>query len=203
MRWHCTTLAVLVVAMTMTTSTFAQFDKYIKDDPTNIFKFKRHRESMELTEKQLKKIENMTEEAREEYSKAYEKAKKEYDRLLEKARQKYLKVANKAVDKVLTPKQKKRIWQIKLQYKGSRAIFDEEVQKAIGLNRKQRKALADAVAKKDKAMEIFRSRTKDSFKKGSKLYKEYQETLKTLLTDTQKRRLEALKGEPIFRRPEP
>lgn len=109
-----------------------------------------------------------------------------------------------AVAKVLDEKQMARLKGIYVQQRGTAALNEEWVQKAIGLTSAQVKsmeAIKSEVEKETKEMmEKLRGGgqggfNRDAFTKLRSLRTESEERIKELLTSTQKRRLEELQGE--------
>ncbi|MGF1577851.1 MAG: hypothetical protein ACFCD0_00650 [Gemmataceae bacterium] len=159
-------------------------------DPSGLIRrSKTIRTDLKVSESQLQRIEEAAKKAREEYQKA-----------VAAATEKYRNATSAVAMEVLTQEQKKRLWSIQVQLMRSNALFNEKVQQDIGLNRSQREKLGKLKSKRDEARKLFNTRKSEDRKKASAMFREYQEGVKGILSESQEQRLERLKGEPVFQR---
>lgn len=109
--------------------------------------------------------------------------------------------ATKALGEVLKPEQVKRLKQIELQQRGSRAFVDEEVQKALKLTDEQKEKIKGIAEESGKQMrELFgggQGNREEAFKKMQSLRKETNDKVQAVLSDDQKKAWKELTGEPF------
>jgi len=118
------------------------------------------------------------------------------------------KTANEELKKILLPHQVKRVEQIGLQFRGTRALTDPEIAEKLKLTDAQQKKIEETMAANRESMmtkvrELFqgggdREKAREQLRK---LREEADAKVLAVLTSEQKEQFEALKGEP-FEMPE-
>lgn len=163
-------------------------------DPTYLLARKSVQGELKLSEKQIKKVEELAakrDEIRRAFRDLYQNERMKKTEELTAANQ-------KAVADILKPEQAKRLKQITLQQRGAYALYDPEVASALKLTDEQKRKLRDIPIK---AFEEFRGRERDRSeemrKKREELYKSIKEKQMGVLTDEQKAKLKELAGEPF------
>lgn len=186
LRWKLC-VAVLALCVVSGTAHAQRGGRGGTTDPARLVQIDAVKKALGLSESQTKRIAEAAKKAREKRQKAEEKAREAYTSELEGA-----------MSSILTSKQSDRLFGIQVQQMGTRAIYNEKVQKAIGLNRTQREKIANA---QKMFREMFRfggpRQSKEEREKNFKKFREIQEDMKNLLSVSQKKRLEALKGEEV------
>jgi hypothetical protein len=104
----------------------------------------------------------------------------------------------KALGEVLEPDQLKRLRQISLQAKGTRALAEPAVQEALKLSNEQReniKTIAEDTAKEIKELFKDKENFKDNIRKVGTLQREMGEKIRGVLNADQKKAWEEMIGE--------
>ncbi|MGF1577850.1 MAG: hypothetical protein ACFCD0_00645 [Gemmataceae bacterium] len=155
-------------------------------DPARLIQVEAVKKAVGLSESQLERIKAVVEKAREKRQTAETKAREAYSAEIEKA-----------MSSILTSSQNERLFGIQVQQMGQRAIYNEKVQKAIGLNRAQRAKITAAQEKMQTTFRSMFSGGREGRQKAFETMRAIQEEMKGLLTESQQRRLEAIKGETV------
>lgn len=113
-----------------------------------------------LTADQMKKLEALRAKADEDRQAAMENARAQGDfEGVREAMAKMMEDYQKKVDEIVTPDQSKRLKEIDIQIRGGMALYDEKVQKELGITAAQKSSMEDLSVKQREAMRtIFEKR---------------------------------------------
>jgi len=175
---------------------------------------------IELLDDQKAQIDELAEELRPQRDGEEGGQRPDFRNMSEEERQKFFaemrkrfeeraKTANEKLKKILLPHQIKRVEQISLQFRGTRALTDPEIAAKLKLTDAQQKKIEETMAANRESMmtkvrELFqggggdREKAREQFRK---LREEADAKVLAVLTSDQKKQFEALKGDP-FEMPE-
>jgi len=175
-------------------------------------------EEIELLDDQKAQIDKLAEEMRPQRGEGDQRP--DFRNMSDEERQKFFdemrkrfeeraKTANEKLKKILLPHQIKRVEQISLQFRGTRALTDPEIAEKLKLTDAQKKKIEETMTANRESMgtrvrELFqggggdREKAREQFRK---LREEADAKVLAVLTSDQKKQLEALKGDP-FEMPE-
>lgn len=169
------------------------------------------KKEIELLDDQSASIEKLAEEMR---SKREERPRVDFRNLSEQEqekayaemrvrREKEATAANAKLAEILLPHQLKRLREISVQLRGTRALTDAEVATQLKLSDAQKQKLEDVMRQNSEAVwKLFREGNRDeAMAKMEALRKEGEQKVLAVLTPDQKAQFEKLKGEP-FKMPE-
>ncbi|MCZ7580160.1 MAG: Spy/CpxP family protein refolding chaperone [Fimbriimonadaceae bacterium] len=163
---------------------------------------------LNLTPDQKSKLQALQEKSREEIRAAMQDMmggggppdRQEMQAMMEK----YQAAQKKEVDKILTPEQSKRLFEIRVQLAGNRAITMPDVQKELGINDQQKAKIADLQAKQAEANQSLFQEMRDGGMDRDQLRERMQKNNEVLdaelgkvLTDGQRAKLKEMAGKPF------
>lgn len=149
-------------------------------------------EELKLSGEQIKQVQELAEKQRANRPNFQGLDREEIQKKMAELR----KAENEALAKILKPEQLKRVKQISVQQQGVRAVFNEDVAKALKITDEQ----------KDKFREIQRhafeemqglGRDEEGFKKRQEIMKATNEKMMGVLTAEQKAKLKEMQGKPF------
>jgi K+/H+ antiporter YhaU regulatory subunit KhtT len=102
----------------------------------------------------------------------------------------------KAIGTVLEPEQQKRLDQISMQLKGSKAFTDPKIQTALKFTAEQKDNVKTIIEDSEKEIkELLKEKNKEAFTKLATLRKEADEKVKNVLNESQKKMWTEMIGE--------
>jgi hypothetical protein len=160
-----------------------------QSDPISLLRSQGVRQELELEADQVKQVEAV---------------RREMDAEVEKSRREIAAKYTEKVEKLLQPAQVERLRQISLQMRGNAALTDTDVAKKLGLSEAQQKEIADKRAEGAKKVEALRAENdgrfnRESFEKMREIQQETDQAVLNVLSDSQKKEYETLKGKEFDR----
>jgi hypothetical protein len=125
-----------------------------------------------------------------------------FEKMRSEARQRAESLREK-LEEVLLPEQFERLQQIALQVQGMRALMSDRVVGELGISDAQKEEMENVFGSmRDRMMEMFRSGDREGMReKMESMRDEIQNEAMAVLSDDQRKKFEAMKGEP-FEMPE-